>query len=113
MQEYLTLFESISKSSHLRNVPIILLFNSWDLLRQRMRDFPVTDYYSDYSGSSDPAFACRYFAGKFADLDRAGHLRIYVTNELEQDDEDLESTVDYMCPELFPRRLMTVPELPE
>ena len=114
MQDYLTLFESISKSSGLRNVPIIILFNNWDLLSQRMEDFPVTDYYPDYSGSLDPSFACRYFAGKFDDLDRAGRLnRIYVTNKVEQDDEDLECTVDNLCPELFPRRLMTVVELPE
>ena len=116
LQEYLMLFESISKYSGLRTVPLILLFNEFDLLRPRMRDYPVVDNYPDYSGSSNPSFACRYFAGKFVELDRnepPERPKIYVTNEVVQDDEDLESTVDDLCPNLFPRRLTTVPELPE
>ena len=107
------LFESVCKSSALRTVPIILLFNNYDLLRQRMKDYPVVDFYSEYSGSSNPSIACRYFAGKFAELDRAQRLTIYVTNEVEQDEEDLQSTVDELCPDLFPRGLATVAELPE
>lgn len=107
------LFESISQSSDLRTVPLILLFTNFDLLTQRMKDYPVVDYYPDYSGSSNDSFACRYFAGKFADFNRAQRLKIYVTNEIEQDDEDLESTVDDLCPKLFPRGPPIVPELPE
>ena len=113
MQEYLTIFESVSKSSDLRTVPIILLFNNYDLLRQRMKDSPVVDYYPDYLGSSNPSIASRYFAGKFADLDRAQRLTIYVTNKVEQTDKNLQSTVDDLCPDLFPRGLATVAELPE
>ena len=113
MQEYLTMFESVSKSSGHRTAPIVLLFNNYDLLRQRMKDYPVVDYYPEYSGSSNPSIASRYFAGKFAELDRAQRLTIYVTNEVEQDDEDLQSTVDDLCPDLFPRGLATVQELPE
>ena len=113
MQEYLMLFESICKCSGLRTVPIILLLNNFDLLRRRMKDFPVKDSYPDYSGSSNPSIACRYFAGKFVELVRTQRLTVYVANKVEQDDEDLQSTVDELCPDLFPKRLTTVPELPE
>ena len=78
-----------------------------------MKDYPVVHYHPDYTGSPNPSITCRYFAGKFADLDRAERLKIYVTNEVEQDDEDLHSTVDDLCPDLFPTRLTTVTELPE
>ena len=78
-----------------------------------MKDYPIVDTYPNYTGSPDPAMACRYFAGKFADLDRADRLLIYVTNKAEQDDEDLERTVDRLCPNLFPRVLTTLREEPE
>ena len=92
---------------------MILLFNDYDLLRQRMKDLPVVDSYPDYPGSSNPSIACRYFAGKFVEFVRAQRLTIYVTNKVQQDDEDLQSTVDELCPDLFPKGLTTVPELPE
>ena len=113
MQVYMMLFESVCKPSGLRTVPIILLFNNYDLLRGRMKDYAVVDYYPDYSGSSNPSIACRYFAGKFVEFVRAQRLTIYVTNKEEQDDEDLLSTVDELCPDLFPKGLTTVLELPE
>ena len=113
MQEYLILFESISQFSGLRTVPKVVLFNNFDLLRPRMRDYPVTDYFPEYLGSSDPSLACRLFADRFVELDRAQSITLYVTNEVEQDDEDLEHTVNELCPNMFPRALPTVPELPE
>ena len=113
MQEYLALFESISQYSGLRTVPIILLLNNFDPLRQRMRDYPIAEYFPEYTGSSNPSIACRYFAGKFVELDRAQRITLYVTNEVEQDDEDLEATVEEICPNLFSRALTTVDELPE
>lgn len=107
------LFESISKSSDHRTAPIILLFNNFDPLEQRMKDYPVVNYYPDYRGSLDEAFACRFFAGKFADHDRAGRLTILLTNGVEQDDEDLQSMIDELCPDLFSKALTAIAEAPE
>lgn len=113
MQESLILFESVSKLGGLRAVPMIVLFNNYDLLEQRMQDHPIKDYFPAYSGDSNPSIACRFFAGLFAEHDRDGRLTILVTNKAEQNDGDFHSMIDKLCPDLFPEVLTTIAEIPE
>ena len=96
MQESLILFESTSKLDSFKTVPIILMLNKMDLLEQRMKDDPIAEYYPEYSGDSDPITACRFFAGKFSQLDRRlpGYLRILVTSAVKQDDEFFNFKID-------------------
>lgn len=53
--------------------PIVLLFNKFDLLEQRVKENPIEDYYPEYPEDSDPWAACRFFAAKFSELDRRPH----------------------------------------
>lgn len=112
MQESLMLFESISKLERYRRVPIILMLNKMDLLEQRMKNDPISEYYPEYSGDSDPRTACRFFAGKFSQLDRRlpGCLRIFATSAVKQDDDDFSFKVDELWPDLFKRDLTIIPK---
>lgn len=103
MQESLMLFESISKLERFKSVPIILMLNKMDLLEQRMKDDPIAEYYPEYSGDSDPITACRFFAGKFSQLDRRlpEYLKILVTSAVKQDDDDFSFKIDELWPDLF------------
>ena len=73
MQGSLMLFESVTKLDGFSTVPILLLFNKFDLLEQRMWKDPIVDYYPEYSGDSDPLTACRFFAAKYSELDCRPH----------------------------------------
>ena len=107
------LFEYMSQIGDLRSVPIILLFNNYDPLEERMKDHPIVNYFPEYSGDLDPSIACRFFAGKFAEHDRTGRLTILLTNGVEQDEEDFQSMIDELCPDLFSNALTAIPEVPE
>lgn len=113
MHESLTLFRSVSSLGGLRAVPMIILFNNYDLLKQRLERHPITDYFPAHSGDSNPSIACRFFAGLFAEHDRAGRLTILVTNKVEQIEKDFYSMIDELCPDLFPEVLTTIAEVPE
>ena len=75
-----------------------------------MKDHPIVDYYPDYSGALSPSIACRFFSGKFVELDRAERLIIFVTNGTEQDDKDLRSMTEELYTKLFPKVLTFVSE---
>ena len=107
------LFESVTKLDGFKTVPIILLFNKFDLLEQRMGKNPIVDHYPEYSDNSDPMAACRFFAAKYSELDRRPHgsLRILVTSAVEP--EIFKSTIDELWPDLFHNGLTVIPEAPE
>ena len=108
MQDAQSLFESITKLDGLQTVPIILIFNKFDLLEQKMVDHPIVDYYPGYSG--DPV---RFFAAKFLELDRRPHgsLRIRTTSAVDYD--DLKSIIDELGLGLFQHGLTVIPEKEE
>ena len=107
------LFESLTKLDGFRTVPIILLFNKVDLLKERMRKDPIVNHYPEYSEDSDPSTACRFFAAKYSELDRRpyGSLKTVVTSAVEQ--ETFKSTVDEIWPDLFGHGLTVIPEASE
>ena len=95
------LFEYITKLDAFKNVPIVLVFNKLDLLKQRMMENPIVNYYPEYSGDSDPMTGYQFFAAKFAELDSRpkGSLRILVTSAVDYD--DFKPTVDELWLDLF------------
>lgn len=107
------LFESITKLDCFGTVPIVLLFNKFNLLEQQMSENPIVDYYSEYSGDSDPLAAYRFFAAKFSEIDRRPHgsLRILVTSAVEHD--DFTSPIDELWQDLFQQKLTIIPQAPE
>ena len=113
MRDSQSLFESITKLDGLETVPIVLLFNKFDLLGQRMIDHPIVDYYPDYSGDPAPSNASRFFAAKFLELDRRPHgsLRIRMTSAVDYD--DFKSVVDELGLSLFEHGLTIIPEKDE
>lgn len=107
------LFESVTKLDGFRTVPIILVLNKFDLLKQRMREDPIVDRFQEYSGDPDPLTACHFFAAKFIEVDCRpyGSLKILVTSAVEP--ETFKSTVDELWPDLFTHGLPTIPEASE
>lgn len=113
MPESLMLFESIINLDCFKTVPIVLLFNRFNLLARQMSENPMVDYYPEYSGDSDPLAAYHFFAAKFSELDRRPHgsLRTIVTSAVEHD--DFISPIDEIWPDLFQQPLTVIPEATE
>ena len=113
MQESQMLFEYITKLDGFKTIPIILVFNKLDLLKQRMTENPIANYYPEYSGDPDPMKGYRFFAAKFTEFDRRpeGSLRILVTSAVDYD--DFKPTVDELWLDLFQDDLTLIPEASE
>lgn len=79
VQEDLALFQQICSSSWLVTTPILLLLSSFDILKSKLRDFPLQDHFQDYVGSStDVAAARSFFRQKFLSLNKKYDMRIRV-----------------------------------
>ena len=102
------LFEHITKLHSFKTVPIVLIFNKLDLLKQRMVENPIANYYPEYSGDPDPKQGYQFFAAKFSELHRRpnGSLRVLVTSAVDYD--DFKPTVDELWPDLFQDELTVV-----
>ena len=78
VQEDLSLFQKICSSRWLATTPILLLLGNSDILKSKIRDFPLQDHFQDYAGSStDVAAAKSFFRQKFLCLNKYD-MRIWV-----------------------------------
>ena len=78
VQGDLALFQQICSSRWLATTPILLLLGNSDIMKSKLRDFPLQDHFQDYAGSStDVAAAKSFFRQKFLCLNK-NELRIRV-----------------------------------
>ena len=79
IQEDLALFEQICSSKWLAMTPILLLLSNTDVLKSKLRGFPLADYFSDYKGSlTDLEAAKIFFRQRFLGLNQKYGMRIRV-----------------------------------
>ncbi|KAL8732779.1 MAG: hypothetical protein Q9166_002561 [cf. Caloplaca sp. 2 TL-2023] len=85
MLESLHVFESISDSIHLKNIPIFLFLNKADLFEKTIIHHAVSDFFPDYKGGINYWKACQYFANCFARRDKRppGKLHCYVVDSFD------------------------------
>ncbi|KAL8832348.1 MAG: hypothetical protein Q9170_004918 [Blastenia crenularia] len=77
LQQDLNLFKQICATQWLEAVPILLLFGGTDQLASKIRRYPVTDFFADYTaGQTDEASIKAFFRQKFLALDANFKVRI-------------------------------------
>jgi len=85
MNDSLHLFDEITNLEELRNVPITILLNKWDLFKHRIVNTPISDTFPNYCGSMGAVTACNFFADESVKRDEQpnGALRIFNTCAVE------------------------------
>ena len=79
IQEDLALFGQICSSKWLAMTPILLLLSNTDVLKSKLREFPLADYFSDYTGSLNDFEAAKAFLRqRFLVLNQKYGMRIRV-----------------------------------
>lgn len=79
IQEDLALFEQICSSKWLAMTPILLLLSNTDVLKSKLREFPLADHFSDYTGSLTDLEAAKIFLRqRFLGLNQKYGMRIRV-----------------------------------
>ena len=76
MMESLVLFDSVVNSQWFMHSSIILCLNNVEHFRQKLAQYPLCDYFLDYSGGNDVSRAAKYILWRFIQLNR-GHLSMY------------------------------------
>lgn len=79
IMEDLALFEQICSSKWLATTPILLLLSNTDVLKSKLAEYPLADYYPDYTGSSTDFEAAKlFFRQRFLGLNQKYGMRIHV-----------------------------------
>lgn len=81
IRDSLTMFGSLLNTAKCSTTStIVLLLNKIDIFRQKIKRFPISDFWPDYSGrEGDYAAAIKFFADKFCALQQTEDRRkIYV-----------------------------------
>lgn len=76
LQESIQLFESVVNSQWFRRASVILFLTNVDVMRAKLFDYPLSDYFSDYSGGNDVNMAAKYILWRFNQVNKR-NLRIY------------------------------------
>ncbi len=86
MKQQIRFFESLTRLKVVKDVPIILLLNKTDVLKQLITIRPISDYFEEYTAGANCFHACQFFADKFAKSRHraAGNLQIYATCAVEE-----------------------------
>lgn len=77
MQEALTLFDSICNSRWFVKTSIVLFLNKIDIFKEKIENFPIGNYFSDFDGDDDYDAACQYFMGRFVGLNQSETKQVY------------------------------------
>ncbi|KAL8817059.1 MAG: hypothetical protein Q9223_004040 [Gallowayella weberi] len=85
MLESLHVFEGITRSPHVQNIPVFLFLNKADLFEKTIVNHPISNVFPDYIGGVDYWKACRYMADLFNRHDQRppGKLHCYVVDSLD------------------------------
>jgi guanine nucleotide-binding protein G(i) subunit alpha len=76
LQESIQVFDSVINSRWFLKSTIIFFMNKTDLFKDRLRRFPLENYYKDYANGFDPSKAAKYIYLLFQDVNRQ-KLKIY------------------------------------
>jgi len=93
LDESLTLFEKLSRSQWLKDVPFIVFLNKADLFGEKIKSLPLSAYYHDYNdfvkklspSVNDMDAGCEYMANRFEKVFRGCRLYTFVTCALNTD----------------------------
>lgn len=82
LEESMAMFESLTKMKRFKKIPIILLLNKADMLEEKMKEKPISDYLPTCPRDADCVTACNFFSDIFARLDKRPHgaLHTHVTS---------------------------------
>jgi len=70
MTESLKLLEQITNSQYFKNTPFIIFLNKTDLLQDKIKQVPLTTYFSDFNGSTYEE-ACEFIKDKYLKVYRS------------------------------------------
>lgn len=104
MDESLLLFEEVTRLAELRNVPVTVLLNKWDLFKQRIIDTPISDTFPHYCGSMNAITAGKFFADEFVKRDHRPSRALRVFNTSVVDSRVFKNTLEQIRPSLVQRR---------
>jgi len=76
--EALTLFEEICNCKYFHSTPLILFLNKSDLLKKKILQVDIADYFDDYDGGKDFEKATTWLNKKFTSLNKNPDKPIYV-----------------------------------
>lgn len=87
-------FETLTARDGLKDTSFVVLLSKIDLFPEAMTEYPISDYYPEYSYGQDCLAACRFFAEKFCSRDdrlntpsegERPPLRIHVINAVDRE----------------------------
>ena len=76
LSESIQLFDSVVNSRWFLRSSIIFFMNKTDLFKERLKRFPLEQYFSDYTSGFDPGKAAKYILLQFSEVNRQ-KLKIY------------------------------------
>jgi len=98
MQESLKLFDEIVNCAWFKDTAIILFLNKSDIFREKVKNYPLSDYYADYEGGDDFEAGCDYIKGLYLTLNENSNRTVIVhitcCTDTEQSRKVLESVRD-------------------
>jgi guanine nucleotide-binding protein G(i) subunit alpha len=68
MGESLQLFEALLDSKWFLTTTIAIFFTKYDLLKKKLVNSPLENFFPDYTGGNDVALATKYIVGKFEEI---------------------------------------------
>eukprot|EP00008_Paramoeba_atlantica_P011763 CAMPEP_0201486792 /NCGR_PEP_ID=MMETSP0151_2-20130828/10844_1 /ASSEMBLY_ACC=CAM_ASM_000257 /TAXON_ID=200890 /ORGANISM="Paramoeba atlantica, Strain 621/1 / CCAP 1560/9" /LENGTH=285 /DNA_ID=CAMNT_0047871623 /DNA_START=117 /DNA_END=974 /DNA_ORIENTATION=+ len=77
MKESLKLFDEIVNCVWFKDTPVILFLNKCDLFADKLKKFPLSDYFSEYSGGDDYAAGCEFITKMFKSLNQNQKRTVY------------------------------------
>jgi len=88
MEESLKLFQKLSGSQWLKDIPLILFLNKSDLFQEKIKTRPLTKFFRDYDdfvkglpqkGLSDYETSCEYFKTQYTQVFNGTRLYTFIT----------------------------------
>jgi len=92
--EALTLFEEICNCKYFHTTPLILFLNKRDLLKKKIEEVDIADYFDDYEGGKDYDNATEWLKMKFTSLNKNPEKNIYTHLTCATDTNNIKFTFD-------------------
>lgn len=83
MHESLELFKEVGSSQWFRNTLFIVFFNKIDLFKEKLKHSPLSTFFPEYTGGSDPQQALEFIQQKFKQFYQGHSLQTYTTCALD------------------------------
>uniref|UniRef100_A0A6B2L9L6 Uncharacterized protein n=1 Tax=Arcella intermedia TaxID=1963864 RepID=A0A6B2L9L6_9EUKA len=87
MEESLKLFQKLSGSQWLKDIPFILFLNKSDLFREKIQTRPLSQCFEDFEefakGDTSFEMSCEYIKSQYARVFNGARLYTFITNALD------------------------------